>query len=474
MRKMKILLVTPCIEKYLLEPGEKSKEVKVFRFSMLSVLTVAACTPKEHEVKIVDEHIDAVDFDDDADVVGISFMTAHAPRAYQLGEEFRKRGKTVVFGGFHPTFMTGEALQHCDAVVIGEAENTWPRVLLDVENNRLHRVYQSRQPVDLGTLQPVPRHLLSKNGYITINTVQASRGCNNACEFCSVSPFYGKRQRFRPVDKVVEELQSNPGKFVLFIDDNITGDVEYAKKLFRAMIPLRKKWISQASLKIADDGELVKLAASSGCCGLFVGLESINSRSLKEVEKGFNKTERYGEAIRKLQDAGIGIETGLIFGFDHDDVSVFERTLEFLLKHNIDAIQVSALTPLPGTRLYEKMEKEKRIIDRRWEHYDYRHVVFKPRGMSPEELQNGVDWIIGEFYSTANIARRVFNNLSKPNLFRNLFVTQPINIGYHRDARRWNIRGRLPSGPGVAAAASLRSLAAPALDSQTEAAAVTL
>jgi radical SAM superfamily enzyme YgiQ (UPF0313 family) len=275
---MKILLITPCIEKYLIKPGEKSKEVKLFRFSMLSVLTVAACTPKQHEVEIIDEHIDTVDFDSDADVVGISFMTAHAPRAYELGEKFKQRGKTVVFGGFHPTFMTSEALQHCDAVVKGEAENTWPRVLRDIENHRLQRVYQSRQPVDLGTLQPVPRHLLKKTGYMTINAVQASRGCKNACEFCSVSPFYGKMQRFRPVDRVVEELNSIPGMFVLFIDDNITGDPEYAKKLFRAMIPLRKKWISQASLKIADDEELVKLAAKSGCCGLFVGLESINSR----------------------------------------------------------------------------------------------------------------------------------------------------------------------------------------------------
>ena len=460
---MKILLITPCIEKYLLKPGKKSKEVKLFRFSMLSVLTVAACTPKEHEVEIVDEHIEAVDFDNDADVIGISFMTAHAPRAYQLAEEFRRRGKTVVFGGFHPTFMTAEALEHCDAVVMGEAENTWPRVLRDIESNRLRRVYQSRRPVDLGTLQAVPRDLLKQNGYITVNTVQASRGCNNACEFCSVSPFYGKKQRFRPIDRVVEELQNIPGMFVLFIDDNITGDSGYAKKLFRAMIPLRKKWISQASLKIADDEELVKLAARSGCCGLFVGLESINSRSLKEVEKGFNRTERYGESIKKLQDAGIGIETGIIFGFDHDEVSVFERTLDFLLKHNIDAIQVSALTPLPGTPLYEKMVRENRIIDYRWEHYDYRHVVFRPRNMTPEQLQNGVDWIIGEFYSTGNIARRVFTNFSKPNLFRNLFLTLPINIGYHRDARRWGIRGELPTGERVHVAATQTQVPATAL-----------
>ena len=445
---MKILLITPCIEKYLLEPGEKPREVKLFRFSMLSVLTVAACTPGRHEVRIVDEHIEAVDFEEDADVVGISFMTAHAPRAYQLGEEFRRRGRIVVFGGFHPTFMPAEALQHCDAVVLGEAENTWPQLLEDIENHRLQRIYRSGQPVDLGTLQAVPRQLLKKNGYITINAVQVSRGCKNACEFCSVSSFYGKKQRFRPLDKVVAELENIPGMFVLFIDDNIAGDTQYASKLFRAMIPLRKKWISQASLKIADDEELVKLAARSGCCGLFVGLESINSRSLEEVEKGFNRTERYGESIKKLQDAGIGIETGLIFGFDHDEVSVFERTLDFLLKHNIDAIQVSALTPLPGTRLYEKMVREKRIIDTRWEHYDYRHVVFRPRNMAPEQLQNGVDWIIGEFYRTGNIARRVFNNFSKPNLFRNLFVTLPINIGYHRDARRWHIRGQLPTGEG--------------------------
>jgi radical SAM superfamily enzyme YgiQ (UPF0313 family) len=366
----------------------------------------------------------------------------------------------VVFGGFHPTFMTAEVLDHCDAVVIGEAENTWPQVLRDIENHGLQRIYQSSRPVDLGTLQHVPRHLLKKNGYITVNTVQATRGCNHACGFCSVGPFYGRKQRFRPVEQVVEELQSIPGKFVLFIDDNIAGDAEYAKRLFRAMIPLRKKWISQASLRVAEDGELVELAARSGCCGLFVGLESINAGSLQEVQKGFNRTERYGESIRILQGSGIGIETGIIFGFDNDDVSVFERTLDFLLMHNIDAIQVSALTPLPGTKLYEKMVQEQRIIDYRWERYDYRHVVFRPRRMTSEQLQNGVDWIIGEFYSGRNIARRVVNNFAKPNLFRNLFVTLPINIGYHRDARRWDIRGERPTATARPAAVDTRRQAA--------------
>lgn len=442
---MKILLITPGIEKYLLERGQKPKEVRLFRFSMLSVLAVAACTPAPHEVRIVDEHIEAVDFDADADVVGISFMTAHAPRAYQLGDEFRRRGRTVVFGGMHPTFMTAEALEHCDAVVRGEAERCWPEVLQDITRQRLRRIYHSRQPVDLGTLQPVPRQLLRKGGYVTVNAVQVTRGCPNACRYCSVRQFYGRRQRFRPLDRVIEELRSIPGFFVLFIDDNITGDVEYAKALFRAMAPLRKKWVAQASLSIAEDDELVRLAADSGCCGLFVGLESLNARSLQEVGKGFNRAERYAQCIRRLHDAGIGIEAGLMFGFDADEVSVFERTLDFLLEHGIDAIQVSTLTPLPGTPLYRSMEGDERIIDRRWEHYDYRHVVFRPRRMSPEQLQNGVDWLIGEFYSTRHILRRVVAGLLQPNPLRVLLLTLPVNLGYRRDALRWRIRGRVPA-----------------------------
>ena len=443
---MKILLITPCIEKYLLQPGEKSKEVKMFRFSMLSVLTVAACTPEHHDIHIVDEHIEAVDLDEDADVVGISFMTAHAPRAYELGDEFKKRGKTVVFGGYHPTFMAGEALRHCDAVVQGEAEYSWPRALADIENNRLQRIYNPQKSVDLCTLNNPPRHLLDKRGYITINAVQVTRGCENSCEFCSVSTFYGNEQRFRPVAQVVEEMESIASSFVLFIDDNIIGDEDYAKRLFSALIPLRKKWVSQASLRIAENHELVELAARSGCCGLFVGLESINSDSLEEAKKGFNETDRYLESMRKLQGAGIGIETGLMFGFDHDEVSIFQRTMDFLLEANIDAVQVSILTPLPGTALYKKMMKQRRIIDHKWENYDYRHVVFQPSKMTPEQLQNGVDWMIGEFYSPKNIAKRVFLNFLKPNIYRNLFLTLPVNLAYRRDARRWHIRGAVPTG----------------------------
>ncbi|MHB9026314.1 MAG: B12-binding domain-containing radical SAM protein [Armatimonadota bacterium] len=434
---MKIRLVAPAVEKYLLQPGERSKEVKTFRFSLLGLLAVAACTPEEHEIEIIDEHIEHLDFADPVDLVGVTFMTAHAPRAYAIGDAYLRRGVPVVFGGFHPSFLPEEALEHCSAVVVGEAEPSWPQLLRDLQQDALQPIYRSAEPADLTMLRTPPRQLLKRREYFTINTVQATRGCQNHCEFCSVQVFHGSRFRQRPVEAVVEEIAGIRDQHVIMIDDNLIGNPGYAKELFRAMAPLRKRWVTQASILLAEDEELLTLAARAGCRGVFIGFETINARNLAAIGKEFNRVDGYRTAVTKLHDHGIGVEAGVMFGFDGDDVSVFARTLEFLDDIRIDAMQASIVTPLPGTPYFTRMQEAGRMIDLNWRNYDYRHTVFQPAGMAPEELQQGVDWIIREFYSLPRIIRRTAHSLLRGDLMSLLLLGLPVNVGYYLDSRRY-------------------------------------
>ena len=443
---MKVHLIAPAKEHVrVTREGEKPVNSKMFRFSLLSLLSVAACTPDDIEITITDEQVEPVIFDEPFDLVGITFMTALASRAYELASEYRKRGVPVVFGGYHTSLHAKEALRHCDAVCIGEAESTWPRLIDDYTSGRIERVYQSNTPADLSTLK-WPRHdLIKKRHYITVNAVQAGRGCPNSCEFCSVAAFFHNRYRHRPVRDVIAEISSLKEKFFVFVDDNITAEPEYAKELFRRLEPLKKRWISQASITAADDDELIRLAARSGCKGLFVGIETLSEKNLNSLNKGFNDTNSYLHSIDRMRDNGIGVEAGIIFGMDDDDVGVFERTLDFCERAKIDAVQASILTPLPGTALYERYRAQDRIIDTDWSHYDYRHVVFKPRLMAPEQLQDGADWFIQQFYGTGSIAKRAMKAAFQLGPLGSLLFALPLNIAYHTGSRKWVGTGRNPA-----------------------------
>ncbi len=301
---MKILLVSPAAE-HLRVTDDRVPRRKMLRFSVLSLTTVAALTPERHEVTLCDENVQPLDFDAPCDVVGVSFMTALAPRAYEIAAEFRRRGKIVVAGGFHPTFRPEEAAEHFDAVVVGEAEGLWPRLLEDVEQGRPARFYRAAEPPDLAAT-PVPRRELTagvSRHYVTTHAVQTGRGCRHGCKFCSITAFARGTHRSRPLENVIEELKTIPRHF-MFVDDNIIGDPEYAKRLFRAMAPMRKRWISQCSLKIADDPELLALARGAGCCGLFVGVETISQQNLDAVDKGFNDEQRLPSADRDDSPGG--------------------------------------------------------------------------------------------------------------------------------------------------------------------------
>ena len=444
---MKILLVSPAAD-HLRVTDDRVPRRKMLRFSVLSLTTVAALTPERHEVTLCDENVQPLDFDAPCDVVGVSFMTALAPRAYEIAAEFRRRGKIVVAGGFHPTFRPEEAAEHFDAVVVGEAEGLWPRVLEDVEQGRPARFYRAVEPPDLAAT-PVPRRELTagvSRHYVTTHAVQTGRGCRHGCKFCSITAFARGTHRSRPLENVIEELKTIPRHF-MFVDDNIIGDPEYAKRLFRAMAPMRKRWISQCSLKIADDPELLALARAAGCCGLFVGVETISQQNLDAVDKGFNDERGYLRQIATIRRAGIGVQAGIIVGLDGDDVTVFQRTLRFLARARIDALQLAILTPQPGTPLYDEFQRAGRIVNRDWSHYDFRHTVIRPARMTGRQLQQGADWLYRQFYRLDRIIWRTIRAVFTVGLLP-AYLNWRLNMTYRYDNRREGIVGRNPALAG--------------------------
>ena len=432
---MKILLISPDLEGSLYRYSRR--EVRSFSFPRLTLPILAALTPPEHSVRLVDESVEDIDFEAEADLVGISLLTFLAPRGYEVADRFRSRGTPVVLGGMHASALPEEALLHADSVVIGEAEETWPILLQDFEKGQLQRIYRAEKRPSLEAL-PRPRlDLLKREGYLNANCVQATRGCPFGCDFCSVTDFFGNSFRLRPVKEVVAEVAALPGDFI-FVDDNIAGNRAYAQELFSALIPLGKMWGSQCHLGLANDPELLSLAAQSGCTHMFIGIETVSQANLKGVHKSFNKVSQYEESIARFHDQGIVVNAGMIFGLDEDDDSVFPTTVEFLEKNKVELTLFNILTPLPGTRLYARLEEEGRIIHRNWSHYDGRHVVFQPKKMSPETLRDGFFWAFHHLYSLRSMLTRLPRN--KPRTIPTYYM----NFAYRRILKRMPKGGLSP------------------------------
>jgi len=433
---LKIRLIDPAYEHPYISHSQKV--IKNIWFAHLTLTTLAALTPPDIEVKITDENVEPIDFKEDVDLVGVTGMVMHAPRAYQIAQKFRQRGVPVVMGGPHASSLPHEAKEHVDAVVIGEAENLWEGLIKDFKNGCLKPFYKADGFCSMKKL-PFPRlDLLCKDEYMTINCVQTTRGCPHQCDFCHVTHFFGKTYRCRPVDEVIEEVKRLEGDFLVFIDDNIAGNRRYAKELFTRLKPLKKKWASQASMTLTRDPELLKLAAESGCVSLFIGVESLSEENLKDVNKAFNQVHQIEEAMKAVHDYDIMVVAGLIFGLDHDDEGVFERTLRFCERNRIELPSFFLLTPLPGTPLFERMESEGRLLHKDWAQYNGATVVFKPRLMTEETLQRGFNWACKEAYSWGSIFKRVFHPQQR-------FFTRVLsNVAYRRIAQR-TPEGYLPS-----------------------------
>jgi len=425
---LKIRLIDPAYEHPYISHSQKV--IKTIWFAHLTLTTLAALTPADIEVKITDENVEPIDFQEDVDLVGVTGMIMHAPRAYQIAKRFRQRGIPVVMGGPHASSLPFEAKEHVDAVVIGEAENVWEGLIKDLNKGCLKPFYKADAYCSMKGIPPPRLDLLRKDAYMTINCIQTTRGCPHQCDFCHVTHFFGKTYRCRPVNEVIEEVKRLEGDFLVFIDDNIAGNRHYAKELFAQLKPLKKKWASQASMTLTRDPELLKLAAESGCVSLFIGVESLSSENLKDVNKSFNQAYQFEEAIKAVHDHDIMILAGFIFGLDHDDEGVFERTLRFCERNRIELPSFFLLTPLPGTALFQRMESEGRLLHKDWAQYNGATVVFKPRLMTEETLQRGFNWACKEGYSWGSIFKRVFHPQQR-------FFTRVLsNIAYRSIAQK--------------------------------------
>lgn len=406
----RILLVSPSHTDDVLE------NVKVLSLPPLNLALLASYTPENFEVQIVDESVDRIDFDARVDLVGITCMTALSGRAYEIAAAFRKRGIPVVIGGIHATVRMEEVRPHADAVVTGEAEQVWGRLLADWSDGKLGQLYEGGR-VDLEG-QRFPRRELVSRSYF-VETVQTSRGCPFDCNFCSVTRFNGGKFRLRPVAEVLAEVRGLKGSRFFFVDDNIIGSgqrcTDRARELFEGMAGLGKTWGSQVCITIADDEKLLDAAAASGARFFFVGIESVEAETLAAMNKKINLrrgTGNFKDAIRKIQDRGIAVIGGFIFGNDTDRKDVFERTVEFMDDTGIDGSQLTLLTPSPGTELWDQLSREDRLLFTNfpadWAKYNGFRVVFRPRHMTVEELQEGY---VAAYRATSSLGKSVVRGL---------------------------------------------------------------
>jgi radical SAM superfamily enzyme YgiQ (UPF0313 family) len=400
------------------------RKARVLNFQQITMPYLAARVPRGWEVIHVDEESEQIDWNVAADVVGITFHTPSAYHAYDIAARFRSRGMCVVLGGPHVTLLPEEASQYADVIFIGEAEGLWEEFLKSFSAGNYLHVYQQTSLPSLENIPMARKDLFHRRDH-TSGVLCATRGCPNQCDFCTIAVMYRHQFRKRPVTEVAAEYASFQGKVIIFWDDNIAGDLDYAKQLFHAIAPYRKWWSSQASIHAGRDDEFLEAAAQSGCKQLFLGLESISQQSMAKVKKGFNQMEEYYRIIERIHSHGIAVQAGIVFGFDHDTPKIFQNTLDFLEETGIQNATFNILTPFPGTPLFHKLESEGRILTCDWRKYNSREdVVYQPKRMSAAELLAGYRYANARFYSFSGIAKR----LSRSSV--QLWWTLPLNLAY--------------------------------------------
>lgn len=414
---MNILLVSPF-------PRNKYRHQNI-HLPQLSLPILAGLTPPEHDIEIVEEPWDTINFDKNYDLVGITTMTATASRAYEIATTFKERGVKTILGGIHPTTLPNEAIKYADSVIIGEAENVWASAVNDAQKNKFKRFYRGEFPLLEGAVIPRRDLIKRRSGSIKIAPVETTRGCPYNCDFCTVTKLFGPRLRHKPIKDVMKDISTIQEKNLLFLDDNIVGDKKYARVLFSELKHMRKKWVGQSAINIINDRELLRLAADSGCCGLFVGLESVSVKEMSRYKKNLKTKEAIKDAVKMLQDVGILILPSIIFGFDSDEQSIFDETVEFLIDCNVAFAQFVLLTPYPGTKTFTDLEKESRITSYDWSRYDNLRLVFKPSSMTSTQLLEGFNWVRTKFYSFPSMIKRFWANKCHP------IVYISVNLGFH-------------------------------------------
>ncbi len=448
---MKILLISP-------ERERKKEEAFLFRLGFLNLPYVAAVTPPEIEVSIVDEAFEEVPFEEKVDLVGLTAQTPVAPRAYQIAREFRKRGIPVVMGGVHASTLPEEALQYVDAVVIGEAEEVWPSLIEDFRKGQLKRVYQADGFVDSSSL-PLPRRdLLNSKFYFPLKLLETTRGCPHHCDFCGVSKFFGYRYRNRPLSEIDLELSTLFKKgpvmnsffkkalslfnsdlpyflkrrLLYIIDSNVAGDKRFALELASLLKDYDLLWYGHAPVSIAFDQKLLEGFSKSGCIAVNLGFESFSLKNLKAMGKGFNQPSHYADAVKRIHDYGIGVMGTFMVGLDDDDPGVFRRIIDFCIESKLDWALTFIMAPYPGTESFLRLEREGRIFCRDWEKYDSLNAVYQPLLMSVEDLEKGMRRVWKEGFSLSSIYKRI---LKRPWIHPLFYLV--MNLQFHQLTKKW-------------------------------------
>lgn len=326
----------------------------------LALPTIAALTPDHYDIKIIDEEIEPINFNIKLDIVGITAMIPNISRAYEIADRYRSLGITVVMGGAHVSYNVEESLNHADCIVIGEAEDIWQKCLEDFEEGKLQSTYKTDKRPDFRT-SPRPRWDLVNTSKIMAIGIQTSRGCPYACDFCLVPNLFGKRQRYRELGNVINEIKNLPKKQITFVDDNLTANKKYSRELIKLLKPLGVSWSCQASFDLFDDLELLEQMAGAGCSSIFFGIESLNPDSIKEAHKFQNKIDRYEQGIRRVQSIGIHVIGSFIVGFDSDTLKAFDDIYNFCARNSISFVQLNVLLAYPGTNFYQRLKADQRL-----------------------------------------------------------------------------------------------------------------
>jgi radical SAM superfamily enzyme YgiQ (UPF0313 family) len=398
----------------------------------LTFPTLKALVPAElnAQIECFDEGIADVDLNLEADLICMTVITGTAPRAYELSAHFRQRGIPVVLGGPHVTLIPADAQPHADSIVVGYAEEEWPRLLRDFVTGQLKPRYTQSPNLDLAGYPFPDRTVLPRWRYLTADVFEATRGCIHNCSFCVVPAAWGRKPYQKPVEEVVADIRQQRARRAIFIDLNLIADKHYAARFAEALVPLNIQWYGLATTLLCDDIPLLDLFAKSGCRGLLMGLESLSPRNLGDNHKAFNNPDKYLQVVQRLHERGIALQGCFVFGLDDDTTDVFLRTAEFAVDARIDLPRFAIVTPFPGTSLYTRLESEGRLLTRNWELYDGQHAVFQPTGMTVDELQRGTEAAWKFAYSWKSIARRLWHSPGSP------LLALLTNLGYRYYAHR--------------------------------------
>jgi radical SAM superfamily enzyme YgiQ (UPF0313 family) len=415
---MRILLVKP---KWFVAGGVY-RYLEGIRFTPLH-LGILAALSEGHDVRCVDGDWDAIPYREQYDVVGITVTTFTSEQVYRIAEGFRATGAKVVLGGVHASLLPDECLKHADAVVVGEAEGVWPRVLEDAARGALSGIYRAEGPTDMATVPFPRRDLLNETKWFAC--VQATRGCPNKCRYCYLPSVQWGDFRKRPLENVLQEIEGIPQKILFFVDDNLFADRAYALSLFRALKTMKKTWSVQMPTNVAKDNEVLDAMAESGCFNVQVGFQTVNPRSLDWADVRQNRIGKYAEAIERLHRRDFLVGGFFIFGFDHDDTRIFAETVNVVKEIDLDDAHLYILTPYPGTDLYETFKAEDRLLPGKARSaFGWSEATFQPALMSPETLERGVEWANRELFrhfrrqSVKSLINRVGLLMKRPTLAR--------------------------------------------------------